>query len=103
MKILAVSVAVIGAAFGGCTAYAQPGVEVGIDIPLPVIVTGYYDPVNGYWTGSGWDRDYYSEGHRGYGLERYHGSRYGERGHGTGHGQSRGPGHGHSRGSDHHR
>jgi hypothetical protein len=39
----------------------EPSVVVGL-YPL-----GYYNPGYGYWTGYGWDVDFYGYGHPGYG------------------------------------
>lgn len=58
-------------ALTGCvvTPYEYDGAQ-------PVIAVGYYDATYGYWTGYGWDLNYYEYGHSGYGHPRYHGSRY---------------------------
>lgn len=64
--------AVLAAALSGCVAYpVGPEVEV-----APVYAVGFYEPAYGYWTGYGWDVNYYAYGHRGYGHARYHGPRY---------------------------
>jgi hypothetical protein len=42
----------------------------------PEIAVGFYDPAFGYWTGTGWDVNFYAYGHGGYGHPVYHGGRY---------------------------
>jgi hypothetical protein len=72
----------IAAAFilAGCVAYATPyGTEV--QVAEPVVAVGFYDPLYGYWTGYGWDVNYYAYGHPGYGHPFYHGPRYVRGGH----------------------
>jgi len=62
-------------AIAGCYASAGPrgvgvgfGTDVEIDGPIENgYAIGYYDPGYGYWTGTGWDVNFYSRGHRGYG------------------------------------
>jgi hypothetical protein len=77
--VKALAVAALMAVLSGCVAYP---VEYSVGVESPTVVVGYYDPSFGYWTGYGWDRNYYGYGHGGYGRGYYHGPRYAPRGHG---------------------
>jgi len=74
MKKLFAIAALIGT-LSGCV--VSPAYE-----PAPVVGVypiGYYDPAYGYWTGYGWDVNFYLFGHPGYGHHYYPG-RYAPRG-----------------------
>jgi hypothetical protein len=72
------AIAAVSVILSGCVAYATPN-GTGVAVETPEIVVGYYDPLYGYWTGYGWDREYYLFGHPGYGHPHYYGPRYGHR------------------------
>jgi len=76
MKIKFIAALVTTIAIAGCVATAGPaGVGVGfaapeVEIDGPFVngyAVGYYNPGYGYWTGSGWDVNFYAVGHPGYG------------------------------------
>jgi hypothetical protein len=69
-----------GGSYATFPVHAQE-VGVTVAVPDPVIAIGFYDPVFGYWTGTGWDTQFYDYGHPGYGHEHYHGIKYVDRGH----------------------
>ena len=57
-------------ALSGCVAtVGYPDVEVAYepDVIVGPYYVGYYNPGYGYWTGYGWDVNFYAYGHRGYG------------------------------------
>lgn len=78
--------ALLAAAFMIGTASAD--VRFQISIPFPVVPlcgvyagdVGFYDGNCGYWTGNGWDREWYGEGHGGYGHGNWHRDDRGHRG-----------------------
>lgn len=58
---------IASAALAGCVGYGvtyQPGVS------SSGYAIGYYNPGYGYWTGYGWDPDFYFYGHEGW-HQRY--------------------------------
>jgi len=61
---------VLAAAMAGCIAYPV-GYSTEVVYEPDVIVgpyyVGYYNPGYGYWTGTGWDLEFYGYGHGGYG------------------------------------
>jgi hypothetical protein len=65
--------AALAVALSGCVAYPVESVDVAV---APVVAVGFYDPAFGYWTGYGWDVNFYAYGHPGYGHPVYHGPRY---------------------------
>lgn len=75
MKIL--SALLLSVMLTGCVGYVYPegtvvaGPNVEVVYEPDVIVNGYYvgyyNPSYGYWTGSGWDVNFYIVGHPGYG------------------------------------
>ncbi len=67
MKTLIAST-VLALTLAGCMVYTDP--------VAPVVAVGFYDPAYGYWTGYGWDINFYAYGHPGYGRPVYRGPRY---------------------------
>lgn len=67
------AVLLAGLALTGCVAYPvatvyTPAVEVyESDVLVGPYYVGYYNPAFGYWTGTGWDVNFYLVGHGGYG------------------------------------
>ncbi len=70
-----IAAAIAAFALTGCVitpygAYvAAPAVEVAYepDVVVGGYYIGYYNPGFGYWTGVGWDFNFYAYGHPGYG------------------------------------
>lgn len=74
MKIL--SALILSALLTGCVVagpgyyVATPTAEVVVyepDVVVGQYYVGYYNPSFGYWTGTGWDVNFYVYGHGGYG------------------------------------
>jgi len=59
---------ILSTALGGCVVAPAP-VEVAYepDVVVGLYPIGYYNPAYGYWTGYGWDVNFYLVGHPGYG------------------------------------
>jgi len=92
-KILSVILATtLTAALSACVV-AGPGYTVSYepDVVVGLYPVGFYNPAYGYWTGSGWDVNFYVYGHGGYG-HYYRGAPGYARGHyrGYAHGGYRG-------------
>lgn len=73
-KIIAALLVSLSLTLSACVVYPVGGVydDQGYLVYEPDVVTngyavGYYNPQYGYWTGYGWDIDFYTAGHRGYG------------------------------------
>jgi hypothetical protein len=69
MKTILASL-ILAASLSGCVVVPY-GYSAEVAYEPEVIVgdyyVGYYNPGYGYWTGTGWDVDFYVVGHRGYG------------------------------------
>ncbi|CDZ76437.1 hypothetical protein BN59_00706 [Legionella massiliensis] len=68
MKVLAAILLSIGLA--GCAGYvATPTAEIAYepDVLVGDYAVGYYREGFGYWTGNGWDANFYAHGHPGWG------------------------------------
>jgi len=74
MKVLKMLTLVASLLISGCVAYPVGPGEVYYG--QPPFVVGYYNPAFGYWTGVGWDWNFYAYGHPGYGHRYYNGYHY---------------------------
>jgi len=71
MKSKILGALALSIALSGCVATVRANPGVAVEFEPDVIVgewpIGYYDPAFGYWTGVGWDFDFYVYGHPGWG------------------------------------
>lgn len=77
-----IAAAIMALSLTGCVAYVPAEyaeVSYEPDVVVGTYYVGYYNPGYGYWTGNGWDLNFYGYGHRGYG-HYYRGAPHSARG-----------------------